>query len=45
MKNSRKRTGLILIFRRYKKMKDGSVLDAYNYGLKAWPMWVKPDKT
>jgi hypothetical protein len=45
MVRSKKRSGLILIFRRYKKMKDGSVLDAYNYGLRAWPMWVKSEKS
>ncbi len=45
MVKSKKRTGLILIFRRYKKMKDGSVLDANDYGLRAWPMWVKPEKS
>jgi len=43
--SSKKRTGLILIFRRFKKMKDGSILDAHNYGLRAWPMWFKSDKS
>jgi len=33
--------GEILIFRRFRTTKDGRVLDARNYGLKAWPIWVK----
>ncbi|HLG32732.1 MAG TPA: hypothetical protein VI362_06805 [Ignavibacteriaceae bacterium] len=44
MIKSSKSTGLVLIFRRYRKLKDGSVLDAYKYGLKAWPIWVKSEK-
>jgi hypothetical protein len=30
-----------VIFRRYRKLPDGTVLDAYEYGLKAWPMYLK----
>ena len=33
-----------LIFRRYKTLPSGEVLDAYQYGFKAWPMWVKKEK-
>jgi len=36
-----KRQGLRLIFRRFRTLKDGRILDAYDYGLRAWPMWVK----
>lgn len=35
------RPGFHLIFRRYRTLPDGTVLDAYKYGLKAWPIWVK----
>jgi hypothetical protein len=31
---------LELIFRRYRTLPDGTVLDARKYGLKAWPLWV-----
>jgi len=30
-----------LIFRRYRKLPNGTVLDAHDYGLKAWPMHLK----
>jgi len=40
-KNHKKRPGFHLIFRRYRTLKSGTVLDAYDYGLKAWPIWVK----
>jgi len=36
-----KHRGKKLIFRRYKTLKDGTILDAYDYGYKAWPMWIK----
>ena len=29
-----------VIFRRYRRTKDGRVLDARKYGLKAWPIRV-----
>jgi len=33
--------GKRLIFRRYRRdPRTGRVLDARDYGLKAWPMWV-----
>ena len=35
------RFGYHLIFRRYRRLKNGRVLDAYDYGLIAWPIWVK----
>lgn len=35
------RPGYKLIFRRFKTLPSGKVLDAYWYGLRAWPMWVK----
>ena len=28
----------VLLFRRFRRMKDGRVLDAHAYGHKAWPM-------
>ena len=36
-----------VIFRRYRRTKDGKVLDARKYGLKAWPIRIrtKPRKT
>jgi hypothetical protein len=34
------RPGKTLIFRRYRTV-NGKVLDAHDYGLKAWPMSVK----
>jgi hypothetical protein len=27
-----------VLFRRYRKLKDGTVLDAHDYGYKAWPL-------
>ncbi len=39
--SSRKRPGYHLIFRQYRTLSNGTVLDAYDYGLKAWPIWVK----
>jgi hypothetical protein len=39
--NKKNRDGYHLIFRRYRRLKSGRVLDAYNYGLRAWPIWVK----
>jgi len=30
-----------VIFRRFRKLPDGTVLDAHEYGLKAWPMYLK----
>ncbi len=30
-----------VIFRRYRKLPNGRVLDAFDYGLKAWPMHIK----
>jgi hypothetical protein len=44
MKTSRKSSDRILIFRRFRKTKDGMILDSYKYGLKAWPLWIKSDK-
>ena len=29
-----------LIFRRYRRLPNGQMIDAYNYGLKAWPIWI-----
>ncbi len=33
-----------IIFRRYRTDKNGKVLDAYHYGLKAWPIRVSGKK-
>jgi hypothetical protein len=30
-----------VIFRRYRKLPNGTVLDAFDYGLKAWPIRIK----
>lgn len=32
---------LVLVFRPWRRDKSGRILWARNYGLKAWPMWVK----
>ena len=31
----------MVIFRRYRRLPNGTVLDAHDYGLKAWPMHMK----
>lgn len=37
------REGLKLIFRRFRRdPRTGAVLDAWKYGIKAWPIWI-PD--
>lgn len=30
-----------VIFRRYRRLPNGTVLDAFDYGLKAWPIHLK----
>lgn len=35
---AKKKSGVI--FRRYRRTRDGQVLDAHAYGLKAWPIHV-----
>jgi hypothetical protein len=34
-----------VIFRRYRRTRDGRVLDARQYGIKAWPIKIAPDPT
>ena len=34
----------IVIYRRYKTLPNGTVLDAYEYGHKAWPIIIKKNK-
>lgn len=34
----------VVIFRRFRRTRDGQWLDAHSYGLKAWPIRIKPDK-
>lgn len=41
---SKKQTGK-LIFRRFRRTRDGRVLDAHKYGLKAWPIRVSDEKS
>lgn len=36
--------GKVLIFRPYRKLKDGRIIYARNYGFKVFPMWVYPDE-
>ena len=36
--------GKICIFRPYRKLSDGRIIYARNYGIKAFPMWVYPDE-
>lgn len=36
--------GKILIFRPYRKLKDGRIIYAKTYGFKVFPMWVYPDE-
>jgi hypothetical protein len=33
-----------VVFRRYRRGKDGKVYDAHEYGLKAWPIRGTPKK-
>ena len=38
------RPGKRLIFRRFRRdPKSGKLLDAYHYGLRAWPIWIEED--
>lgn len=30
-----------LIFRRFRRLRNGRVLDAWTYGLKGWPIWIR----
>jgi hypothetical protein len=30
-----------VIFRRYRRLKNGRVLDAHDYGLRAWPIYIR----
>ena len=32
---------VIVIFRRFRRLPDGSVLDARKYGLRAWPIRIR----
>lgn len=34
----------VVIFRRFRRTKNGKVLDAFNYGLRAWPIQVPKNK-
>lgn len=36
--------GEIVIFRRFRRGPDGKVYDAWRYGVKAWPIRVKPNR-
>jgi hypothetical protein len=45
MHKSKKRDGYVLIFRRYRKLKDGTILDSQKYGFRAWPLWVKSENS
>ena len=38
MKNKPPKRPGTVIFRRYRKLTDGTVLDAHNFGYKAWPL-------
>jgi hypothetical protein len=38
------KTDRTVIFRRYRTLPNGKVLDARNYGLKAWPISVSGDQ-
>lgn len=40
MGNSKKKERYRLIFRRYRVTRDGQVLDARDYGYKAWPIRI-----
>jgi len=47
MNNSKKpqKPGYVLIFRRFRKDPvTGELKDAWRYGIRAWPMWVKIQK-
>jgi len=34
--------GEIVIFRRFRRGRNGKVYDAWKYGVKAWPIRIKP---
>ncbi len=34
----------VVIFRRYRRTRDGRVLDARKYGLRAWPIRVRRNR-
>jgi hypothetical protein len=42
MKTPRPSGGGDVIFRRFRRVRGGGVLDAHIYGLKAWPIRVRP---
>ena len=33
-----------VIFRRYRRLPDGTVLDAHDYGLRAWPIRIRRNR-
>ncbi len=41
---SSKPDGYVLIFRRYRRTRNGKVLDARKYGFRAWPIRVRRDR-
>lgn len=41
MPNPKQDSEFTVIFRRYKKGKDGKLMDAYSYGKRAWPIKIK----
>ena len=45
MKNNNSNSGCTkkagCIFRRFRRLKNGKLLDAWDYGLKAWPIPIK----
>lgn len=41
MTDNGSKDGKRLIFRRFRRLPDGKVLDARAYGLKAWPIYVE----
>jgi len=38
---TKEKEGYVLIFRPVKTLKNGRKLYAWQYGLKAWPIWIK----
>jgi len=37
--------GEVIIFRRFRRGPGGKVLDAWKYGIKAWPIRIKADRS
>lgn len=41
MRKSQSASSGVVIFRRYRRGRDGQILDAWKYGKKAWPIHLR----